>query len=567
MAKVGRIVFRVTRWSLLQTLTVVLLLLGALTTITRIVNVSSTTGSLRNDTSQSVSSVPGPKSDGPLQMTITPANSAVVQPKNYRVRRIKTPDGYDDTKSQIMCNVTRDMGMISALRQTANEFCLDGGWDREKEAPVSRQKATKVSLYRVDGAIKSATFQNLMLDLVNVAIHRPIKTMADDGGDHDPRFVFNMRLINCVCDELADYFGNLPRLRKSKTEQIWFETFMGLPRNQYPRSTICSPTTKRSEWDFVTNPIKGPDANETVVVFEDPVVLIARKDDHNPFFQVAAALDSWIMLKALKWDITKTRVIYLDAGYPMSISTLHKALLAPNHEIIDGTTLMGKRVHFRGNVLLVPLESRGPMMQHLNDEEPCYESKLIKTFRTESLQALNITPEFERELGVTKIRPIMVTIISRRPYGGRSMRRIWENEDEVLASMQVEYKDLNVKFRSVDYVSLTLHEQMKTTIESDMIISMHGAGLANVIWMRPMTTVVEIFPKQKARWGYRNMCQFVGCDWHQFRGGQDVNARDGDPNEVNKVIPYDEWMAFFRPLLQETYDAFNEQQTLREEAL
>ncbi|CAI5734924.1 unnamed protein product [Peronospora destructor] len=547
MAKVGRVVSCVTRWSLLQTLTVVLLLLGVLTTITRIANVSSTTGSL-----------PGPKSDGPLQMTITPANPT---PKNYRVRRIKRPDGYDETKSQIMCNVTRDMGMISALRQTANEFCLDGGWDREKEAPVSRQKATKVSLYRVNGAIKSATFQNLMLDLVNVAIHGPIKTMADDGGDHDPRFDFNMRLVNCVCDELADYFSNLPRLGESKTEQIWFQTFMRLKSNQYPRSTICSPTANRSEWDFVTNPIKGPDANETVV-FEDPVVLIARKDDHNPFFQIAAALDSWIMLKTLKWDITKTRVVYLDAGYPMPISTLHKALLAPNHEIIDGTMLMGKRVHFRGNVLLVPWESKGPMMQHLNDEEPCYESKLIKTFRAESLQALNITPEFERELGVTKIRPVMVTIISRRPYGGRSMRRIWENEDEVLASMQVEYKDLNVKFRSVDYVSLTLHEQMKTTIESDMIISMHGAGLANVMWTRPMTTVVEIFPKPKARWGYRNMCQFVGCDWHQFRGGQDVNARDGNPNEVNKVIPYDEWMAFFRPLLQETYGAFNEQQAL-----
>ena len=67
------------------------------------------------------------------------------------------------------------------------------------------------------------------------------------------------------------------------------------------------------------------------------------------------------------------------------------------------------------------------------------------TIRAESLQALNVTPETERELGKSKIWPTMVTIISRRPYGGRSLLRIWANENEVMASMQVKYMDLNVE--------------------------------------------------------------------------------------------------------------------------
>lgn len=90
---------------------------------------------------------------------------------------------------------------------------------------------------------------------------------------------------------------------------------------------------------------------------------------------------------------------------------------------------------------------------------------------------------------------MIVTVITRRPYGGRTLQRVWVNEDEVIANMRIEYKGLNVEFRSIDYVNLTLAEQMRTTIESDMIISMHGAGLVNVIWARPMTTVVEIFPR------------------------------------------------------------------------
>ena len=160
-----------------------------------------------------------------------------------------------------------------------------------------------------------------------------------------------------------------------------------------------------------------------------------------------------------------------------------------------------------------------------------------------------------------------VTVITRRPYLGRKLQRMWLNEDEVMANMREEYKDLNVEFRSIDYVNITLHEQMTLTIESDMVISMHGAGLVNVIWTRPMTTVVEIFPKEKYRYGYKNICNHVGCDWHEFRGGEDVRGGD-TPNTKNKHIPYAEWKTYFHPLFQQTYDAFElQQRVLRGEAL
>lgn len=308
------------------------------------------------------------------------------------------------------------------------------------------------------------------------------------------------------------------------------------------------------------NPTTAPDGNETVV-FENPVVLISRRDDHNPFFQISYALNSWVMLQALGWDLTKTQVIHLDGGYPSPIDALHQGLLAPNNELIEASTLMGKRVHFRGDVLLAPYELSGPMMQHLNDNEPCFDSELLKTFRAQSLLSLGITPEVERTIGVTTIRPMIVTVITRRPYGGRVLQRVWVNEDEVMDKIRVEYQHLDVVFRSVEYVNLTLAEQMRTTIESDMIISMHGAGLVNVLWSRPMTTILEIFPKERFRWGYRNLCQFVGCDWHQFRGGEDI-GEDPVPNTKSKKIPYDEWMEFFVPLFNSTYAAFEEQQAV-----
>ncbi|KAF1793175.1 Glycosyltransferase AER61, uncharacterized [Phytophthora cactorum] len=534
------------RRRLLQTLALVLLLLGALSMVARIVDLSAATSSFgASDKSQSGLSVRGPDQHSCGNYYNSSSDAADCeqlkkqeQLKSLVVQRTKAPHDYSSVETKNKCYAQRDVGIIAAVQQAARHFCADGGWDSEKQAPVSPEKATKVSMFRVGGGIRSATFQNLMLDLVGVGIHAPIKSMAEDGGKHDPRFNFNNRLVNCA-------------------------SIIDVPAGEgIPMSTICSPrkpeNTKRSEWDFVKNPLQAPDNNETVV-FEDPVVIIARRDDHNPFFQISYALNSWIMLQALGWDVTKTHVIHLDGGYPSPIDALHQGLLAPNHEL-------STRVHFRGDVMVAPFELSGPMMQHLDNEEPCFESELMKTFRAQSLLTLNMTPEMERELGVTTVRPMVVTVITRRPYGGRTLQRMWVNEDEVMSNMRIEYKGLNVEFRSIDYVNLTLFEQMQTTIESDMIISMHGAGLVNVIWARPMTTVVEIFPKERFRWGYRNMCQFVGCDWHEFRGGQDIGDNPS-PNTKDKRIPYDEWMSFFHPLLRQSYGAFEEQQAvLRGEA-
>ncbi|CAH0477590.1 unnamed protein product [Peronospora belbahrii] len=480
-------------------------------------------------------------------------------------QRMKAPHTYKKTWTQEKCTAERDMGIILATQQAARRFCMDGGWDSQKEAPVSHEKATQVTMYHVAGGIKSAVFQNLMLDFVNVSIRAPIESMAQDGGKHDPRFKFNMQLINCACTELTDYFMNeMTNEITRRNNQIWGSSLTAFSSGDVPLPTICAPRLptdlKRSAWDFIKYPTQAPDNIETII-FNDPVVLVARHDDHNPFFQISNALNAWIMLKALNWSLTSTYVIHLDAGYPSPIDELHQGLLAPYHKLIDGATLMGKRVHFRGNVLVASAETSGPMMQHLNDDEPCYDSDLIKLFRAQSLLTMNVTPEVELEVGLNRIGPMIVTVITRRPYRGRKLERIWVNENEVMERMRTEYKDLNVEFRSVDYVGLTLREQMITTIESDIIIGMHGAGLVNVLWARPMTTVMEIFPFLRRRWGYRNLCQFVGCDWHDYRGGEDIGNKR-HPNRQNKRILYDDWMLFFQPLFERTYEAFQTQQAV-----
>ncbi|TYZ65261.1 hypothetical protein PybrP1_007099 [[Pythium] brassicae (nom. inval.)] len=437
-----------------------------------------------------------------------------------------------------VCERERGLALIDVIRASGSKFCAAGGGD-----------TTKVTLFDVRGGIKSAVFENLHLDLTDAKIHRPIKDLSQDGSSHDPRFVFHPNLLRCRCGELASRAKATP----PAPLKIWETALARVNTKRDPAATICDPALRAFA------PPKPSD--EGVVEFTEPVVLISRRDDHNPFFQVSNALNGWIMVKALGWDLAKTRVVHFDAGFPSPVDALHQKLLSPSFELVRGDTLMGKRVHFKGEVLLSPWEVSGPMMQHLNDKEPCYSSQLLKDFRRLALMTMGV-PTAKTVVPVdTGASVVTVTVITRRPYMGRKVQRVWRNEDEIVSRMRAEYADLHVAFESVEFVDLTLQKQMEVVVNSDVVIGMHGAGMVNVLWARPGMLVVEIFPKERRRWGYRNLCQFLDCDWREFRGGADVGGKPKDANSKDKTIPYSEWKAFFDEPFRTRYAQVQERET------
>lgn len=50
--------------------------------------------------------------------------------------------------------------------------------------------------------------------------------------------------------------------------------------------------------------------------------------------------------------------------------------------------LIGKRLHFEGEVMIAPYETTGPMMAHLDDDEPCQRSQLFSNFREAVIKSM-----------------------------------------------------------------------------------------------------------------------------------------------------------------------------------
>ena len=102
----------------------------------------------------------------------------------------------------------------------------------------------------------------------------------------------------------------------------------------------------------------------------------------------------------------------------------------------------------------MPSEFSGPLMAHLNDEQPCANSSLLQHFLLELKAHFGLglpppppplprrtspsgrpEPRHEPTPGPAPTRKVL-TIVTRQNYNNRSLERIWLNEAQAAAALQ-----------------------------------------------------------------------------------------------------------------------------------
>jgi capsular polysaccharide biosynthesis protein len=69
-------------------------------------------------------------------------------------------------------------------------------------------------------------------------------------------------------------------------------------------------------------------------------------------------------------------------------------------------------------------------------------------------------------------------------------------------------------FQLVTMEDLTFGEQIRLFCHADVVVGVHGAGLANIVFCRPGTRVVELMPSAWAMPCYWSVSHHVGLDYH-----------------------------------------------------
>ncbi|GLD97869.1 hypothetical protein PINS_up006566 [Pythium insidiosum] len=199
---------------------------------------------------------------------------------------------------QELCRRYRDYGIQDELRASARSFC----------GRASRETSSYVVYHSREAELQGTVATNLWIDLRRATVHRPIKNIARDGGNHDPRLQHASVDVRCLCATPQDEAHGVPR--------VWHDLLAQDPSTNY---TTCRPTTLRREDEAAAR-------NASLVRrIRHRAILLARRDDHNPFFQISATLNAWLMLDVIGWRAETTQLVYLDDGFPSPIDELQKA--------------------------------------------------------------------------------------------------------------------------------------------------------------------------------------------------------------------------------------------------
>ena len=83
---------------------------------------------------------------------------------------------------------------------------------------------------------------------------------------------------------------------------------------------------------------------------------------------------------------------------------------------------------------------------------------------------------------------------------------------------------------------MSFSEQVVSMFPIDVMVSVHGAGLTNILFMLPYSGLVEIFPPLFFEPYYRSICRNSDLIYRSIRYSKIVNKRDYVTFEENSIL-------------------------------
>ena len=105
---------------------------------------------------------------------------------------------------------------------------------------------------------------------------------------------------------------------------------------------------------------------------------------------------------------------------------------------------------------------------------------------------------------------------SNNPTG--SISRKIKNEEELIEHFSKLYPRADVKGVQLD--TLSFKEQLEIITQTDILLSMHGAGLSHILFLPPHAGVVEMFPTYWLKYGmnhFRTMARWKGLHYQSWQ--------------------------------------------------
>ena len=214
-------------------------------------------------------------------------------------------------------------------------------------------------------------------------------------------------------------------------------------------------------------------------------ILVKRGDYANPCMTMASLFNVWQIIKNV--SPAKYRIIWLD-GHPLgALDSIWKDLfdVRPVHiqKMTDGS------IHPSYIVNAVSAFGDEGLHSYFKSPDICNEMSDLLVFRNMVLRKYQI----ER----TPIRKKQITLLVRKDFkahlrsDGITDRKVVDS-DEAVDFLKTKY--LNHDVRKVSFEDISFREQLSIISNTDIFISVHGAGNIHVIFLPKNAVFYELFP-------------------------------------------------------------------------
>lgn len=255
-------------------------------------------------------------------------------------------------------------------------------------------------------------------------------------------------------------------------------------------------------------------------------ILVQRYEYANLYHTMTDWYNVFLVTKLLNISIRNVNVMLYDSH-------------APGHLDKPWNTLFGGVLFFSN--LTTPTMFRNLVWNIIGYESP------VNHFGLKSLPFVeDFHNFFIQRHGIARTKRlncdnVSVLFLWRRDYvahpnnpSGLISRKI-KNEDELIDFIHKKYPSARVGGAQLDVMSF--HQQLEVITTTDILISMHGAGLAHVLFLPSHAGVVEMFPTYWPKFGmnhFKSMARWRGI---KHTSWQNLNPSVEDENFYSYVSP------------------------------
>lgn len=141
-------------------------------------------------------------------------------------------------------------------------------------------------------------------------------------------------------------------------------------------------------------------------------------------------------------------------------------------------------------------------------------------------------------------QPCRITITALTRKGPRALLNLVKLEE--LIKSRASAANMRADFSIVDFTEMTFEQQVRTMQETHILIATHGAGNANIIFMRPGAAFVEVFPFSYKAGPFDGFAKIFGLEYSTAMSAPQTNVfktcmNEHEKNDVIKRMVFEQW--------------------------